>query len=164
LVEFDRLFERVLAQSHHLHHPRYVGHQVTAPLPEAALADLVSSLLNNGTAIYEMGPVSTIMERHVVRFLANSVGFPEGADGVFTSGGSVGNLTALAAARQAKAGFDAWNLGAGGGAPLSYLVSSETHYSVARALAIMRRPTCSAVARSKRSGSTVPTARSNAPR
>jgi len=137
LVEFDRLFEQVLAQSHHLHHPRYVGHQVTAPLPEAALADLVSSLLNNGTAIYEMGPVSTIMERHVIRFLVNSVGFPEGSDGVFTSGGSVGNLTALAAARQAKAGFDAWTLGAGGGAPLSYLVSSETHYSVARALAIM---------------------------
>src|SRR5258708_5247725 len=66
---------RVLVESHHLHHPRYAGHQVTAPLPEAALADLVSSLLNNGTAVYEMGPVSTAMERALARFLTTAVGY-----------------------------------------------------------------------------------------
>jgi L-2,4-diaminobutyrate decarboxylase len=97
----------------------------------------VSALLNNGTAVYEMGPVSTAMERALARFLTEAVGFPETADAIFTSGGSAGNLTALAAARQAKAGFDAWSLGATKGPPLAYLVSTETHYSVARALAIM---------------------------
>ena len=136
-AEFVDVVQRAITESHHLHHPRYVGHQVTAPLPEAALADLVSAMLNNGTAVYEMGPVSTAMERALARFLTNAVGFPEGADGIFTSGGSVGNLTALAAARQAKAGFDAWSLGTTKGPPLAYLVSKETHYSVARALAIM---------------------------
>jgi L-2,4-diaminobutyrate decarboxylase len=136
-ASFAEIMGRVVGESHHLHHPRYVGHQVTAPLPEAALADLVSALLNNGTAIYEMGPVSTAMERALARFLTSAVGFPDGADAIFTSGGSAGNLTALAAARQAKAGFDAWSLGATKGPPLAYLVSTETHYSVARALALM---------------------------
>src|SRR5690348_15898720 len=49
-TSLEELFRRVIAGSHHLHHPRYVGHQVTASLPEASLADLISALLNNGTA------------------------------------------------------------------------------------------------------------------
>jgi L-2,4-diaminobutyrate decarboxylase len=127
---------RVLAESHHLHHPRYVGHQVTAPLPLAALCELVAALLNNSMATYEMGPVSTAMERNLVRWLAARLGWPAG-DGVLTSGGSAGNLTALLAARQARAGFDAWRLGNPGGPPLCVLASEQSHYSVARALAIM---------------------------
>ncbi len=52
----------VIAQSNHLHHPRYMGHQVTSPLPLAALTELTSKLLNNAMAVYEMGPVGTAME------------------------------------------------------------------------------------------------------
>jgi len=133
---FD-LLARVVAESNHLHHPRYVGHQVTSPLPIAALCDLVSSLLNNGNAVYEMGPVVTAMERNLVRFLAATLGFPDGADGVLTSGGSAGNLTALLAARQAKAGFDAWGGGATAGPLLAVLASEQTHYCIARSLQIM---------------------------
>src|SRR5207244_1968239 len=91
------------------------------------LADLVSALLNNGTAVYEMGPVSTAMEHALARFLTKAVGFPETADAVFTSGGSAGNLTALAAARQAKAGFDAWAHGVSDGrAPSTRWAPSPT--------------------------------------
>src|SRR6185436_18710081 len=70
-------------------------------------------------------------------FLAGALGFPAGADGVLTSGGSAGNLTALLAARQAKAGFDAWGGGAGAGPPLCVLASEQTHYCIARSLQIM---------------------------
>lgn len=131
------LFARVVAEANHLHHPRYVGHQVTAPLPIAALADLVAALLNNGMAVYEMGPSATAIERHVVRFLADRLGFGAGADGVLTSGGSIGNLTALLAARQAKAGHDAWTEGDRGGPSLAVLGSAQAHYCVARAAQIM---------------------------
>src|SRR5688572_2124638 len=120
--DLSALLARVLDASHHLHHPRYVGHQVSAPVPLAALCDLASSLLNNGMAVYEMGPVSTAMEHNVLRWMAGVLGLPEGAGGVLTSGGSAGNLTALLAARQAKAGFDAWNEGASAGPPLTVLV------------------------------------------
>ena len=151
------LLARVVAESHHLHHPRYVGHQVTAPLPLAALCDLVSAYLNNGMAVYEMGPVATAMERAVVEWMAGRIGFAVrpggagdvgsaggaggagggGAGGVLTSGGSAGNLTALLAARQAKAGFDVWQRGTTAGPPLALLAAETTHYSVARAAEIM---------------------------
>ncbi|WNG51083.1 aminotransferase class V-fold PLP-dependent enzyme [Archangium minus] len=131
------LLTRVITDSHHLHHPHYVGHQVSAPLPLAALCDFASSLLNNGMAVYEMGPVSTAMEHNVLRWMAGVLGLPEGAGGVLTSGGSAGNLTALLAARQAKAGFDAWNGGPTAGPPLTVLVPETTHYCVARSTKVM---------------------------
>ncbi|MEP7124163.1 MAG: pyridoxal-dependent decarboxylase [Byssovorax sp.] len=133
----QHLVARVVAGSNHLHHPRCVGHQVTAPLPVAALADLASALLNNSMAVYEMGPSGTAIERAVIRFLASRLGFGASADGVLTHGGSIGNLTALLAARQAKAGFDAWTLGSAGGPPLAVLGSTQAHYCVARAAQIM---------------------------
>ena len=133
----DALFGRVIADSTHLHHPRFVGHQVTAPLPSAALAEMLAALLNNGMAVYEMGPAATAMERAVIDWLSGQIGFGPDAGGLLTSGGSVGNLTALLAARQARAGFDAWTEGSAGGPPLAVLASGQTHYCVQRAVQIM---------------------------
>ena len=125
----------VVRQSTRVHHPRYMGHQIAAPVPNAVLAEMTTSLLNNGMAIYEMGQLHTVMERHVVRFLASLLGFPAEADGILTGGGSLGNLTALLAARQAKAGHDIWTEGQS--EPLAVLVSDQAHYSVARSVQIM---------------------------
>jgi L-2,4-diaminobutyrate decarboxylase len=131
------LLPRILGESHHLHHPRYVGHQVSSPLPSAALSELVSALLNNGTAEYEMGPVANVMERRLIDWLGSALGFGAAVEGMFTSGGSVGNLTALAAARQAVAGRDIWTDGLTAGPPLAILISAQTHYSVDRAVRIL---------------------------
>ncbi len=131
------LFAEMLERSHHLHHPRYMGHQVSVPAPIAAVADLFASVLNNGLAIYEMGPVGLAVERACVAWMNTKLGYGDGADGFFTSGGSLGNLTALLAARQAKAGWDVWREGAAGGPPLCVLVSEEAHYCVARAAQVM---------------------------
>ncbi|MEZ0313933.1 MAG: aspartate aminotransferase family protein [Myxococcota bacterium] len=131
-----QLVTRVLAQSNHLHHPRYMGHQVSTPLPMAALCDMVAALANNGMAVYEMGPAATGMESAVVGWMAERLGLdPARAGGILTSGGSVGNLTALLAMRQARAGHDVWEQGAG--PKLGVLVSDQAHYSVARAIRIM---------------------------
>jgi L-2,4-diaminobutyrate decarboxylase len=127
----------LLRWSHHLHHPHYIGHQVSSPLPSAALAELVSALLNNGSAEYEMGPVSNVMERRLIDWLGASLGFPGSVEGLFTSGGSVGNLTALAAARQSIDGLDAWNGGLADLPPLAILASDQAHYSNDRAARIL---------------------------
>jgi L-2,4-diaminobutyrate decarboxylase len=147
-TDLDALTGAVLERSHHLHHPRYVGHQVAPPVPGAALLDLLTSLLNNSVAIYEMSPVATAMERAVVGYLAEALGMGPGADGVLTSGGSAGNLTGLLAARQARAGFDVWNRGAHAGPRLGLLVSEQAHYSAIRAAQVMGvgREGCASVA------------------
>lgn len=131
------LLPEILRRSNNLLHPRYVGHQCTTALPLAALGGLVGQFLNNGSAIYEMGPVNVAMERQLIRWMAGLAGFGPDADGIFTSGGSGGNLTALLAARQAAAGGDIWKNGVGSEPPLAVLASAECHYSVRRSAAIM---------------------------
>ena len=106
-------------------------------MPLVALTTLTGALLNNAMAVYEMGPSSAPMKRAVIRFFARCAGFPAGADGVLTSGGSVGNLTALLAARQAKAGWNVWDEGGEGKPPLAVLVSSQSHYSLGRASQVL---------------------------
>ena len=132
---------RAVASSTQLHSPRFVGHQVATPLPSAALCDLVASFMNNGMAVFEMGPAATAMERAVLQWFTTLVGFPSTtSSGVLTSGGSLGNLTALLAARQAQAkkiGFDAWRRGMKSGPQLVVFVAETAHYSLARAARIM---------------------------
>ncbi len=122
-----------------LANPRVMAHQVPPPLPGAALAALVAALLNNGMAVAEMGPAAVPIEALVVGWMCKTLGFPAGAGGVLTSGGSLGNLTALLAMRQAKAGWDVWKGGAHAGPPLAVIVGSDAHYSVARTARIDRR-------------------------
>lgn len=129
------LLRAVLEQSIHLQHPGYVGHQVALPLPKAGLLELTAALLNNGMAVYEMGQVQTVLERRVVELLAATLGLPETAGGLLTHGGSLGNLTALLAARQARSEHDVWSEGQR--EPLAVLVSEQAHYCVARAVQVM---------------------------
>jgi len=135
--EIVGLLRTAIEQSTRLHAPRFLGHQVATPLPAAALCDLVSSFLNNGMAVFEMGPASSAMERAVLSWLAQKAGLPSRSGGILTSGGSLGNLTALLAARQSHAGFDVWRRGLARGPALCVFVAETAHYSVARAARII---------------------------
>ncbi len=129
------LLDAILAASNHLHQRGYVGHQVAAPLPGAILWDMLSSLMNNGMAVYEMGQLQTILERRCVRWMAERIGYGPGAGGLLTSGGSLGNLTALLAARQHMTG--SWDGGFEESGQLAVFVSADAHYCVARSMQIM---------------------------
>ena len=114
-----------------------MGHQVVPPVPLAALTELLSAVLNNSMAIYEVGPASSAIEKIVTDWLGSALGMGKQAGGVLTSGGSIGNLTGLLAARQHKADYDIWEQGTRDNRPLAVMVSAESHYSVARAVKIM---------------------------
>jgi L-2,4-diaminobutyrate decarboxylase len=105
-------------------------------LPEAALADLLSAFMNNGVGVYEMGSPTVAMERAVIKELAGRLGFESSADGILTSGGTLGNLTALLAARQIKGEGDIWKEGTGN-SKYAFLVSEQAHYCIDRAVKIM---------------------------
>lgn len=129
-----QLFETVLDRSIHIHNPQYIGHQIAPTVPVSALATLLSAQLNNGMAVYEMGQASTAIEKLVIKKFTDKIGWDNG-DGFLTSGGTLANLTALLAARKAKAQKDVWN--EGHGAKLAIMVSEEAHYCVDRAARIM---------------------------
>jgi L-2,4-diaminobutyrate decarboxylase len=132
-----QLVERILSESVVTHHPAYVGHQLAAPLPLAALATLVTAVTNGSGAIYELSQSSTACEAALAGYLAGRLGLPGTAGGMIVHGGTIATLTALLAARQAKAGFDVWRDGAHAGPPLALLASEQAHYSTARAAHIM---------------------------
>lgn len=126
--DMPHLVQRIIASTTHFHHPRNLGHQVAPPLPEAALCDLVSALLNNSSAVYETSPAGSALEQHAIDRVCEVFGYePRVASGLVVLGGSLGNLTALLAARKhAQAGERA-----------AVLVSEQAHYCVGRAAQIM---------------------------
>jgi L-2,4-diaminobutyrate decarboxylase len=136
-AELTTLIGKMIEGSTKLHNPGYIGHQVSVPDVYSSLVQLAVSCLNCSSATYEMSPAGTMMERAVVRWMCDRVGFGPKAGGVFCSGGSLGNLTAMLAMRQHKAGHDAWRDGAHEHQPLCVLVSAESHYSIQRAVHIM---------------------------
>jgi L-2,4-diaminobutyrate decarboxylase len=131
---FEPWLAHALANSVRLHHPAQVAHQVGAPDVPAAIADLVHGAINQPMSIYEMGPAAHAMERVVVEWMAEKVGWADGAGGVLTHGGSLANLTVLLAARAAAAP-DAWVEGVDG--TLAVLAPPSTHYSVRRSVAML---------------------------
>ena len=128
----ERLVGALADASIQLHHPRYAGHQVCPPFAVGAIAEMAIATLNNSTAVWEMSPASTIIERNVIRWLCDRAGYPESAGGTTVSGGSAANLTALLAARH-RWTADGANVG-----KTPVVICSETaHYSIARAVAIL---------------------------
>ncbi len=141
----DSFFSRVIESSIHIHHPNYIGHQVTSPLPVTALAQLCTSLLNNGAAVYEMGPVNMAMEKNVIKKFGELMGYTTEYDGIFTHGGSAGNLTAMLAARQNISDYNIWDEGVKEQGKPVFLISTQAHYSIGRNIRIMGLGSSSAV-------------------
>ncbi|HEX8876957.1 MAG TPA: aminotransferase class I/II-fold pyridoxal phosphate-dependent enzyme [Phycisphaerales bacterium] len=126
---------RWIEASNHLHHPGYVGHQVPPGLPLAALADAAVSLLNNSMTIFEMSPAGVPVEIAVVRWMCGTLGFGAESGGVLCDGGSIGNLTALVAAREAVVGSRAGEVSHQ--PRLAVLASDQAHYCIGRAAQVM---------------------------
>lgn len=129
------LFENILSHSINLYSRGALGHQVPPPAPEAILGFLLSSFLNNGSAVYEMGMTGNSLEKIVTEFMAKRFGMGNEASGFLTSGGTLGNLTALLTARASFT--DIWEHGHKHSEHLAIMVSTESHYSVDRAARIM---------------------------
>jgi L-2,4-diaminobutyrate decarboxylase len=125
-----RIAREVIPDSNWLYHPRAMGHQVAAPLPAAIWSESVIAALNQSTAVFEMSPIGTTIERRVVRWLCDLVGFGPDAAGTMTTGGTEATFTALLAARAAVMP-EAWQDGVGGKSPV-LLCGEHAHYAVTR--------------------------------
>ena len=58
-------------------------------------------------------------------------------DGIFTHGGTAGNLTAMLAARQAKTDYNIWEEGVQDYQRPGFMISEQAHYSIGRNVKIM---------------------------
>ncbi len=128
-------FQHIFDRSIKLHNPRYIGHQVATIAPITSVAGMMVDILNNGTGVYEMGMAANAIEHVLINFMNQQIGYPSEAGGIFTSGGTLANLTALLTARKVKAPNNVWTEGSSD--KLALMVSEASHYCIDRAARIM---------------------------
>ena len=80
-------------------HPRYLAFVPTAPSEVSTLFDLVVGASNICASSWLEGAGAIYAENQALRWISDIAGFPAEAGGVFVSGGTAGNLSALVAAR-----------------------------------------------------------------
>jgi glutamate/tyrosine decarboxylase-like PLP-dependent enzyme len=109
--------------------PRFMAYIPGGGLFHSALGDLIAATSNKFSGFESASPGAVRLENAVTRWLAEVIEYPGTSAGTLTSGGSIANLTAIVAARDAR---DA----KGGGA---VYLTRFAHHCVEKALHIAGR-------------------------
>jgi len=129
LKALDALFDDILPRGQRASHPRFFARIGSPSNPVSPLADFAAAGVNAFAASWAGGSGPSAVELAVVDWMRGWMGVPEGAEGILVSGGSVGNLTALAAAAHDRVGTER---------PRATAYTSEhAHASVARAWRVL---------------------------
>jgi glutamate/tyrosine decarboxylase-like PLP-dependent enzyme len=102
LQAIDLLFDEILPRGQRADHPRFFARVGSPSNPVSVLADLIGSGHNVFAGSWTGGAGASAVELAVLDWLRDWMGLPAAAEGVLVSGGSVGTLTALAAAAHAR--------------------------------------------------------------
>ncbi len=96
-----KLFRDVLMKaSVSIDHPRHLAFVPASPTRAAVMFDLVTSASSVHGAFWLEGAGCIFAENQAMKWLVSLTEMPEGAFGVFTSGGTEANLSAMVAARE----------------------------------------------------------------
>jgi len=140
-VPLDQLIdecETIFDLSRHNGHPRFFGYVASPSTAIGAYADLMASALNANVTCWRSAPAGTEVEKLVVRWLGELIGYSKTAHGLLTSGGSMANLTALLIASRRKLGSEASKTGLlNSGPPITIYTSDEVHMSIPKAADIL---------------------------
>ena len=112
-----------------MEHPRFFGF-IPSPVHESSLiGQLITTMFNVHAGSWYQTSGPSAIEDALIEWLARQLRLPTSAGGVFLSGGSMANLTAVVTARDAKLSFKQRGLA------VIYL-SEQTHSSVQKGLKI----------------------------
>ncbi len=126
LEQFER---QVLTTIDHLDHPRFFAYIPSSSNFVGVMADTLASGYNIFNSLYPLGTGAAIIERLCISWLVKLCGMPEGAGGLFVSGGSVANLSGLAVARQVLLNGDMRDA--------VIYASDQSHFVISRGLRIL---------------------------
>jgi len=129
----------------HTASPRFFNQNFAGPDLVALAGDWIATALNTTGATFEMAPVFTLMELHLLRRLAQLAGLPvdspEASEpppraGLMLAGGSLSNLHALQLARH-RVAPQLREQGAVAGPRFAVFTSSHAHYSIRKAAQLL---------------------------
>jgi L-2,4-diaminobutyrate decarboxylase len=104
--------------------PACAAHLHSPTLITAAAAELAIGTTNQSMDSYDQAPAATLVEDHLVDWLAETVGLPAAASGVLTAGGTASNLLGMLLARERSG-------------PGCIVASSAAHFSLRRAAMVL---------------------------
>lgn len=78
---------------------RNFGYIPGSSLSIAAIGDYLAAVTNRYASVYSSSPGAVLLETQLVKWMADTVGYPSGSGGYLASGGSIANLTAVVTAR-----------------------------------------------------------------
>lgn len=134
IQEVMRLVARAVDASLVTPGPGYFAYVPGSGLFACALADLISGCVNRFTGVSAAAPALARLEADAIAWLVGEFGYPAGARGVLTSGGSLANLGGLVTARHAVLGDDGDFRRA-----IAY-TSQQAHHCVVKALRVAGIP------------------------
>jgi glutamate/tyrosine decarboxylase-like PLP-dependent enzyme len=120
--------------------PRYFGFVTGGSLPAALGANILAAAWDQNATLEVMSPVASTVEQVASRWVLDLLGFPATAAVGFTTGATMGNFTALAAARHAvlaRSGWDVAERGLFGAPEFTMIVGDEIHASALKALSLL---------------------------
>ena len=97
----ERAARQILPVAVQHDHPRFFGFIPSAPTWPGVLADFLAAGWNINTVTWLVASGPSQLELVVIDWFRRWLGYPEGAGGLFTSGGSAASIDALVAAREA---------------------------------------------------------------
>lgn len=117
-------------------HPRFWGWVIGTGTPLGMLAELLATGMNPNCGGFDQS--ATLVERQVIEWMKEMLGYPPEASGLLVNGGSMANLVGLAVARRAKAELDVQGRGLQS-VPrrMTLYASEESHSSVVKAVEIL---------------------------
>jgi len=133
---YDDFRRLVLPYTYANTHPRAWGWVIGAGTASGIVHDMLTAALNANVFGTEQSPV--YVEQQVLSWFKHKLGYPSEATGTLVSGASTANLIGLAIARTAATNGAAVQQGLQA-SPRPYTVycSRETHYSIAKAVALL---------------------------
>jgi glutamate/tyrosine decarboxylase-like PLP-dependent enzyme len=132
----DAWAERILPAASHNTSPRYFGFVMGSGTAMGILAEALAAAVNMNVGGWKPAPSATEIERRTIRWIAEMIGYDPGCGGLFTSGGTMANVTAVLTGLRAKAGYDTKARGLQAedrpGRHTLYMADHEGHSSVRR--------------------------------
>ncbi len=129
LADLDRI---ILPGITHWNHPGFLAYFANTGSGPGILGELACAALNANGMLWKTSPAVSELEEVVLRWLAETLGFPSEWFGMFADTASTSTLVALAAAREA-AGLNIREEGLAGKPQLVLYFSEEAHSSVDKA-------------------------------
>ena len=120
--------------------PRYFGFVTGGSVPAALAADWLTSAWDQNGFNYTSSPAAAALEAIAARWLIELLGLAPHTGVGFTTGCTMSNFTALAAARHAllaKLGWDVETQGLFGAPPVAVVTSEESHMTIFAALQML---------------------------